>query len=191
MFSLDDIRMLDSTFFRARLNEWQHKGYIKKIVKGYYIFSDLELNENVLFEIANRIYAPSYVSLEMAFSYCRLIPEGVHEITSISTRRTYRFTTPIAEFSYRTMRSHFFFGYDLVKFNDRCFKMACMEKAILDYLYLNPDIDTEPDFISLRINKESFLEQIDEGKLDELLDRFAHKALLRRANSFMQFMKNA
>jgi hypothetical protein len=58
-------------------------------------------------------------------------------------------------------------------------------------LYLNPDTDTEPDFISLRINRESLLEQIDEGKLGGFLDRFAHKALVRRANSFMQFMKNA
>ena len=64
VFSLADIRRVDSSFHRRRLNEWQEKRYIKKLIKGYYIFSDLELNENVLFEIANRIYAPSYVSLD-------------------------------------------------------------------------------------------------------------------------------
>jgi predicted transcriptional regulator of viral defense system len=68
VFSLADIRQTDSFFHRRRLNEWQEKGYIKKLIRGFYIFSDLELNENVLFEIANRIYAPSYISLEIALS---------------------------------------------------------------------------------------------------------------------------
>ncbi|MDI6736880.1 MAG: hypothetical protein QME42_11945, partial [bacterium] len=62
IFSLLDIKMIDSNFHRRRLNEWQDKGYIKKIIKGYYIFSDLELSEHLLFEIANRIYSPSYIS---------------------------------------------------------------------------------------------------------------------------------
>lgn len=75
VFSLMDIKKVDSSFFRARLNEWQDKGYIKKVIKGYYIFSDIELSENVLFDIANRIYSPSYVSFEMALSYYHLIPE--------------------------------------------------------------------------------------------------------------------
>ena len=59
IFPITEIRKLDTGFHRRRLNEWQDKGYIKKVIKGYYIFSDLKLNENALFEIANRIYGPS------------------------------------------------------------------------------------------------------------------------------------
>ena len=55
LFSLKDINKIDSRFYRSRLNEWQDKGYIRKVIKGYYIFSDLKLNENVLFEIANSV----------------------------------------------------------------------------------------------------------------------------------------
>ena len=66
VFSLADIRMMDGTFHRRRLNEWQEKGYIKKIVRGYYMFSDVNISEPVLYEIANRIYPPSYVSFETA-----------------------------------------------------------------------------------------------------------------------------
>src|SRR3989338_7420397 len=95
VFSLADIKSLGVIFYRRRLNEWQDKGYIKKLIRGYYIFSDLELNENVLFEIANRIYDPSYVSLEAALSYYGLIPESVYGISSVSTRRTYKFKTPV------------------------------------------------------------------------------------------------
>ncbi|MFA5142987.1 MAG: hypothetical protein WC522_02300 [Candidatus Omnitrophota bacterium] len=87
VFSLSDIRQADPTFQRRRLNEWREKGYLKKVIKGHYIFSDLSLDENRLFEIANRIYAPSYVYFEMALAYYGLIPESVYGITSASTRK--------------------------------------------------------------------------------------------------------
>ncbi len=111
IFSLNDIKQVDPRFHRRRLNEWQIKGYLKKVIKGYYIFSDLEFNENILFEIANKIYSPSYVSFEMALSYYDLIPESVYGITSASTRRTYNFKTSIAEFNYRTIKPQLHFGY--------------------------------------------------------------------------------
>ena len=119
IFSLNDIKMIDSSFYRRRLNEWQDKGYIKKIIRGYYIFSDLEINEQILFEIANKIYSPSYISLEMVLSYYHLIPESVYGITSVSTRRTYSFITPIAEFIYKTVKPQLFFGYNLIKYNNK------------------------------------------------------------------------
>ena len=75
IFSTIDIRKVDSSInFLRRIYEWQHKGYIKKVIKGYYIFSDTELNELSLFFIANKIYKPSYISFEMALSYYHLIP---------------------------------------------------------------------------------------------------------------------
>lgn len=191
LFSLTDIQIIDIHFHRRRLNEWQDKGYIKKIIRGYYIFSDLEIDENVLFDIANRIYRPSYISLEMALSYYHLIPESVYGITSVSTRRTYDFRTPIAKFTYRKIRPDLFFGYDLIHYDNRYIKIASMEKAILDYLYLNPHIKKEPDFASLRINKDAFFKQVSEKKLYKFLDKFTKKRLTKRIKSFWQFIKNA
>ena len=188
IFSLGDIKSIDKSFFRVRLNEWQKKGYIKKIIRGYYIFSDLELSESTLFEIANRIYSPSYISFEMALSYYHLILESVYGITSASTRRTYKFETPIAEFSYKTIKKSLFFGYDIVKHNNKYFKIASIEKAILDFFYLNPNIEKEADFSSLRINGELFLKQINEEKLHKFLSKFAQKRLTRRINSFLEFL---
>lgn len=191
VFSLRDIKKVDNNFFRARLNEWQDKGYIKKIIKGYYIFSDLELNENVLFEISNRIYSPSYISFEMALSYYHLIPESVYGITSASTRRTYKFKSSIAEFNYRTIKPNLFFGYKIVNYNNKCFKIAIIEKAILDYFYIKPNLKTKHDFVSLRINKDMFLKQVNEEKLYKFLEKFAQKTLLKRIKSFLGFIKNA
>ncbi len=190
VFSLADIKRIDNYFDRRRLSEWQNKGYIKKVIKGYYIFSDLQLNENVLFEVANRIYSPSYISCEMALSYYHLIPESVYGITSVSTRRTYNFTTPIAEFTYRTVKPGFFFGYNLIRHDNKCFRMASIEKAILDYFYLHSKIKTREDFASLRINRDMFFKQIDEEKLHKFLARSAQKRLTKRIKSFLEFIKN-
>lgn len=191
IFSLNDIKRIDRSFFRTRLNEWQGKGYIKKVIKGYYIFSDLELNENALFEIANKIYKPSYISFETALSFYHLIPESVYGITSASTRRTYKFKTQMAEFSYRTIKPELFFGYELVSYKNKRFKIASIEKTILDYFYINSHIKKENDFACLRMNKDIFLKQINEEKVYHFLEKFAQKRLGKRIKSFLEFMQNA
>jgi len=189
IFSIADIMKIDANFHRRRLNEWQDKNYIKKVVKGYYIFSDLKLNESALFEIANRIYNPSYVSFEAAISYYGLIPEAAYGITSVSTRRTYRFRTTIAEFSYRTLTARLFFGYNIIRYNGKAFKIASPEKAILDYLYLHEDIKSGNDYAAMRINKGAFFNTINRNRLKVFLKKFGHKTLTKRVNSFLEFIK--
>ncbi|MFH1771815.1 MAG: hypothetical protein ABH872_03270 [Candidatus Omnitrophota bacterium] len=185
VFSLGDIKKLDRDFHRRRLNEWQDKGYINKVVKGYYIFSDLELNENILFEIANRIYAPSYISFEMALSYYHLIPESVYHITSATSRRTYKFATKIGSFNYRTVNPKIFFGYDIISHGGKHFKIASIEKAVIDYFYLNPQIKEEKDFSSLRFGKKVFLKKANHKKLKAFLKRIGKKSLSERLASFL------
>jgi predicted transcriptional regulator of viral defense system len=188
VFSLQDILQVDQSFHRRRLNEWQDKGYIRKVIKGFYIFSDLVLNENVLFEVSNRIYRPSYVSLESALSYYHLIPETVYGVTSVSTRRTYKFMTSTTEFSYRTVRPDFYFGYIVQAYNQKVFKIAQPEKAVLDYFYLNPHLKNENDFESLRVSSEQFFEIVDEEILFDYFTKSLQKSLKERISHFIDFM---
>lgn len=188
VFSLQDILQVDRSFHRRRLNEWQSKGYIRKVIKGYYVFSDLILNEHVLFEISNRIYKPSYISLESALSYYHLIPESLYGITSVSTRRTYKFITSVTEFSYRTVKPDLFFGYSVKAYNQKVFKIARPEKALVDYFYLNPHLKNENDFESLRLNSEQFFELVDEEILLGYQSKFLQKSLKKRIGHFINFM---
>lgn len=190
-FSLADIRKLDRNFYRRRLNEWQDKGYIRKVVKGYYIFSDLKIDERAIFEIANRIYDPSYISFEMALSRYRLIPESVYGITSASTRKTRAFKTKIANFIYKTVKPLLFFGYVIADDGGKRYKIASLEKALLDYFYLNPSIKRQADFESMRFDKDVFNKAIDRKKFAEYLARFRNKALTKRVSVFMEFIKHA
>jgi predicted transcriptional regulator of viral defense system len=189
IFSLADIRKIEADFDRRRLNEWQDKGYIKKIRRGFYIFSDLALNEPALFLIANKLYSPSYISFEMAFSYYGLIPESVYGITSATTKKTVNFKSPIGEFIYRTIKPSLMFGYKLENFQNQNYKIAEIEKAVLDYLYINPQIQSDADFFELRFNSQEFLAKADMQKFNQYLKVFKNKSLEKRTEKFLEFIK--
>jgi len=191
VFSLADIRQADPAFHRRRLNEWQEKGYIRKVIKGYYVFADRPLNEKALFEIANRIYAPSYVSFEMALAYHGLIPESVYGITSASTRKTSHFKTSIGSFIYRTIRPKLYFGFDFLKNNEKLFKLASPEKAFLDLFYIKTELRDTASFEGLRINREVFLKLMNHGKMNTYLSVYGQVSLKRRVNNFWEYIRHA
>jgi predicted transcriptional regulator of viral defense system len=186
VFSLQDIKKIDPAFYRSRLNEWQDKGYIKKIRRGYYMFSDQALNEAVLFSIANKIYSPSYISFEMALSNYGLIPESVYGVTSATSNKTSRFKTEIGEFIYSHLKPELMFGYELKTLGGVSYKMAEIEKAVLDFFYINPRLKTEADFFELRINGEEFKTRVNNEKLEKYLTAFNNKSLERRVRNFLK-----
>lgn len=185
VFSIADVRAAYGDFDRRRLSEWQKKGYIKKIVKGHYMFSDVEIDESMLSAIANKIYKPSYISFETAMSHYHLIPESIYMITSASTRRTYLFETPLARFSYRSIKPALFFGYSILPGG---IKMAVMEKAILDYFYIHPSVQTEDDFSALRVNREEMLSRLKTQRLTNYVKRFDQKRLSSAVEHFLSWL---
>ena len=189
VFTLSDIRKIEPDFHRARLSEWQDKGYIKKLRRGYYIFADETLSEKVLFLIANQLYEPSYVSLEMAFSRYNLIPEAVYSVTSVTSKKTMQFETPITTFVYRSVKPELMFGYRLEGVGKQKYKLAEVEKAVLDYLYLNSSINNESAFAGLRFNSEAFLRTVNLETFTQYARAFGNKSLEKRADDFITFLK--
>lgn len=186
VFNLSDIRKIDTRFDLRRLSEWRDKGYIKMIRKGYYAFSDLTINEQTLFLMANKVYAPSYISLEMALSYYNLIPEAVYGITSVATRKTNHFKTDYGEFIYRNIKPVLMFGYKLIAYKNHNIKIAEIEKAVLDYFYLNAYLNTENDFAGLRFKSEEFKSAADRNKFNQYLKEFGNKSLEKRIKVFLK-----
>lgn len=188
VFSIEDIEKIDPSFHKQRLSEWQKKGYIKKLRQGFYMFSDLSVDEHVLFLIAHRIYQPSYISLEMAFSLYHLIPESVYTVTSVTSRKTNNFRTETGSFSYRHIKPELMFGYELREYDDHRYAVAEIEKAVLDYLYLNPHIRDVADFDGLRLNISEFKAQANMETFSKYLEAFKSKALSDRARTFITYM---
>lgn len=191
VFSLRDIRQVEPAFDRRRLNEWQEKNYIRKVIKGYYVFADTSLDEKILFEIANRIYAPSYVSFEMALAYYGLIPESVYGVTSAATRKTMAFKTPLGEFTYRKIHAKLYFGFEYLNVSGKHCKIASAEKALLDYFYLNSGIKDEQDFTAMRVNRDQALRAIDRGKMMRYAAAYAEKSFQKRIAAFWEYLEHA
>ena len=190
VFSLNDIRKVEADFDLRRLNEWMGKGYIKNIRRGYYIFSDLRIDEESLFLVANKIYAPSYVSLEMAMSLYGLIPEAVYGITSATSRKTNSFKAGIGNFIYRHIKPGLMFGYGFREYENHRLAVAEIEKSVLDYLYLNPAIKEGKDFQGMRFNASEFKARADMAKLNRYLAAFNSKSLSARVKKFLIYINN-
>lgn len=190
IFSLQDVQKIAPNFYRIQLDRWQKKGYIKRIKKEYYYFTDREIDQNFLFYSSNKIYSPSYISLEKAFQYYDFIPEEIFQITSVSSKKTTKFTTSLGNFSYRHIKPSIFFGYRMIDYGKQKILLAEPEKAVLDYLYLNPRLKAVDDFREIRINKQEFLEIIDFTKLQRYLKAFENKSLSSRAKIFLNTVKN-
>jgi len=73
-----------------------------------------------------------------------------------------------------------FFGYKLIKLADNAIKMAEPEKAIIDFLYLNPELKSEGDFYELRINKETAEKTLSRTKVKNYLSLIKDKSLNKR-----------
>ncbi len=190
-FSTQDIRKWDSGFDPRRLVEWQQKGYIRKIVNRWYVFSKTLRQEELLI-ISNRIYSPSYISLQWAMSHYRLIPEGVYTITAITSLKTQDFNTGIGTFSYKHVKPSLMFGYRLVSFENTMYKLAEPEKLILDYLYLNASINSLEDLESLRLNVTELRSLLEKQKLQDYLAMFKNRALEKRVKILTeQLLKHA
>lgn len=183
VFTQNDIRKYFPEFDKKNLVNWQKKGYIKRIRNNYYCFSEIQKSEDFLFYVANSIYNPSYVSLESALSFYSIIPEGVYTVTSISTLKTNTFDTDFTRFTYRNVKPNLYFGYRLLNYQNQSFKIASLEKTILDYLYLNPHIKGVNDFEDLRWNKLE-LQKINRNLMNDYLKLFDSNALNHRVNYF-------
>ena len=185
IFSLQDVRKVFNDFSYRQLDRWEKKGYLKKIKRGFYCFNMQDVDQNFLFYTANKIYAPSYVSLEMALKHYGLIPEEIFQITSVGTKKTTNFQISVGNFSYRQIKPNLYFGYRLVEFGQQKILIAEPEKAILDYLYIHPKLKTVADFEGMRINIYEFRSQINFERFQKYLKTFNNKQLSKRANIFL------
>ncbi len=188
-FNLNDVRKLDPVFHRQQLNYWQNQGYIKPLAGGYYALADRAMDEKYLFMVANKIYEPSYVSLESALAYYGVIPETVFGVTSVSSRKTKQYESTWGIFSYRSVKPQFMIGYQVIENSPgNKFKIACLEKALLDYLYLNSDIHSLVDFEGLRWNKMQLHGRLDDSIFAKYVNIYGKRALESRVKKFMEYL---
>jgi predicted transcriptional regulator of viral defense system len=121
---------------RRKITELQKKSVLVRVKKGFYVFDPEYFGKKYSKEIvANLLYGPSYLSLEMALSFYGLIPERVQTMTSVTSQKNKKFSTSIGNFSYWHISEKLYpLGVTRKQMEDgRFFLVATAEKALLDY----------------------------------------------------------
>lgn len=181
----------DKQVIRNHLTRRQKKGLIIKLKRGIYILNagDRRIMPCRQF-IANRLYAPSYISLEFALNFYGLIPERVTLVTSVTTRKTTQFTNDLGDFVYRYIKPRAFNGFKIVKDeNELNFFIAEPEKAVVDFLYLNISVFKEDADIFESSYRFQNIEDLSSEKIKEFASLFGSNKLKRLAGLFCKYIK--
>ena len=129
---------------KQNLKSWVKKESLERIIKGIYKLKETEIKEEFL--LASYLNQNSYISLESALSFYGMIPEYSYSITSVTTKKTKKFTTNYGVFSYRKIKSDLFFGFKLITGDHYLYRLAAPEKALFDFMYLNQREIKTPDY---------------------------------------------
>ena len=156
LFGANDIHALfglSSVATASLLHRYKKRGFIAQVKRGFYVFPDALPPDAY---IANKLYSPSYVSLEFAMSYHGVIPETVYEITSVTAKSTRHFETLGKTFSYRKIKKSAYTGYTIERQGGINFYIADAEKSFVDTNYLRLMNKQSP---VTRFNKEKINSQ--------------------------------
>ena len=158
-----------------------------RLRQDWYAFADLLQVPEFSRYIAQKIYAPSFISLHSALSYYGIIPEAVTRITCVSTNRTAHYENAFGEYSYQTIKPELFFGYEpRVLPQGYTYHLALPEKALLDLLYLYPQYDTEKEMLELRLDDYWMQEELNVIRLRDFAERTSIKSLQKRTELLLQ-----
>ena len=163
LFSPEEFRRLFKVTLRAAQEfiKDHNRDLFIKLRNGLYALRSDPPRE---LEIANRLYGPSYVSLEYALAYYRIIPETVYTVTSVTTKITREFKVQGKSYEYSRIKKKAYAGYRLIKEGKAKMLMAVPEKALVDYCYF---IDLRLKSLNdrLRVNKVNVKETLRYARL--------------------------
>ena len=186
-FNVNQVRLWEPDFDRNCLTRWCRKGLLVKLRNEWYAFAEYKQVPDFERYIANRIYAPSYISLYSALSFYGMIPEEVLGLTSVTTLKTAKFDNAFGTFSYQNVKETLFFGYEPKTMLDgRAILFATPEKALLDLLYLNPFYMTEEDMEQLRLDEDFMQTQLNRDRLMQFLSQIGNHALEQRTKLMLK-----
>lgn len=157
-----------------KVSALEKKGDIIRLKQGLYVSHPENSGQLLSMELmANHIYGPSYVSLHYALRYYGLIPERVYTVSSMTTKHSRVFYTPLARYEYVHVDEKVFpIGIkEETLGNGVSFMIATPEKALCDLISNIP-------YLNLRYKKEImiWLEEDMRFDMDELF-RFDTKIL--------------
>ncbi|PIQ42625.1 MAG: hypothetical protein COV52_02380 [Gammaproteobacteria bacterium CG11_big_fil_rev_8_21_14_0_20_46_22] len=177
---------------RAVIKRAVHEGYLQRLRRDYYLIRNITNKPMInMFELAQLIYGPSYISFESALSYHNWIPERVSTTCSATIKQSKSFNTPVGEFSFEKIPNDSFkLGVAYTKEENTRYLMADPWKAIADMIYCRKKRwESINDLMfDLRI-EEACIKNHKLGLLAELSNLYPHKFTRQTLQIFFKELK--
>ena len=175
VFSYEDILSFYPEAVRNSLKKalytWKNKGWVYALKRGLY---ELTYPKDFIIPdmyISNKLYSPSYVSLEAALSNYSIIPEVSMAVTSITTKPTRSFKNKHGLFIYHTVKPEAFTGYYVERQGSFDILIAEPEKALTDYLYFKTYHNKKLSLEDERLDRDIIL-KLNKRKLKKYADLY-------------------
>jgi len=169
------------------------EGILIPLKKGLYIHNS-PLNKTIISKeiISNVLLGPSYISLDYALSYHGLIPESVHEVTGVTTKRSKIYSTKYGLFTYKhTQKELFPIGLVLEEAKDGNFIIASKEKALCDKIYFTKNVTISSQKMMFEFIEEDL--RIDTEELEsfdiEIVLEYYSVTRSKKIKLFLNFLK--
>lgn len=170
---------------KVQLSRWCKSGKLIKLKNNIYLLAENFRKVDIYeLHIASVLKKPSYISLQKAFEYHGLIPEGVPVYTCVTTKRPGKIITPIGTFDYRHIKNSLFWGYDSITVNKQPAFIANPEKALLDFFYLKGLQFDEGYLEEMRFQN---FRKINFNRLIEYAKKFQSPGVLRVAQVIKKY----
>lgn len=183
----DYMRKAYGTYDPNIFKRWTKQGKVEKVKNGVYRSSGLVMQSDWdRFVVANTMQEPSYVSLHSALHFYNLIPEYVFDVTSISTKKTQTYVFRSANYTFQQLKPSLFFGYRVFSWRGDQMRIASLEKAILDFAYLEP-LFIDPAWLQeMRFDQDVLREEVDWDILNTFAQKMGSATMFKKIASLRQ-----
>lgn len=149
---------------KKKVQSLEKAGNLIRLRRGLYVVNPELSGKSINVPLcANHIYGPSYVSLQWALRWYGLIPERVFRMTSITTRPTKTFETPLGPFDYYKVDAGYFsIGIRMVEEDGVSYLMASPEKALCDLIQYDSYLPAKSVIGLIRYLEEDIRFDMDE-----------------------------
>ncbi|MCK5847748.1 MAG: hypothetical protein KAH01_00955 [Caldisericia bacterium] len=174
----------DKSSAHGRIQILSKNGWFLRIKQGLYLVNDSitgQFQGNLPWlAISHCLFEDSYVSLAYALNYYKLFDHVPNTIVSINSHMGKKYQYHPYIFKFVKVKPDIYFGYHTISLQNRTIQIADVEKALLDFLYVDTNFTT-PELFFEPVNEHR--EAIDFEKLKQYALRFSE--VVRRKAGFL------
>ncbi|MCL5987100.1 MAG: hypothetical protein M1371_11160 [Actinobacteria bacterium] len=165
-FSFADLTPIEKekTYLKILFSRYEKSNKLFRLKKGFYTTKEYvdQSQKNNTFSLyleflANILYQPSYLSLDYILYQHNLLTEIPVNFTSITAKKTARFSNRFGNFFYHKVKKDLFCGFEIIKESGFTILKATKAKALFDFIYLRKNLLINEETVEeLRLNLDNF-----------------------------------